>query len=117
MNDEEQSATGSNFAALLEILDETPGKLARLTEGLSTAELRWKNSEDEFSTLENFCHLKDLELDGYTRRINQILTESEQSSPLNLRLAGERPSNPKQTGFLPILPAPSPAAPRCPYRE
>ena len=77
MNEEGQSAADSNFAALLEILDGTPGKLARLTEGLSTSELRWKNSEDEFSTLENFCHLRDLELDGYTRRINQILTESD----------------------------------------
>ncbi len=77
MNEEGQSAADSNFAALLEILDGTPGKLARLTEGLSTPGLRWKNSEDEFSTLENFCHLRDLELDGYTRRINQILTESD----------------------------------------
>jgi hypothetical protein len=75
MSEEDRSAEGSNFAALLDLLGETPNKLARLTEGLSAAELRWKNSADEFSALENFCHLRDLELEGYARRINQILKE------------------------------------------
>lgn len=75
MREEDRSAEGSSFAALLDLLGETPNKLARLTEGFSAAELRWKNSADEFSALENFCHLRDLELEGYARRINQILNE------------------------------------------
>jgi len=81
MIEEERSAAGSNFAALLDLLGETPNKLARLTEGLSVAELRWKNSADEFSALENFCHLRDLELDGYTRRIKRILNETDPPLP------------------------------------
>jgi hypothetical protein len=76
MREEELSGAGSNFAALLDLLGETPNKLARLTEELSVAELRWKNSAEEFSALENFCHLRDLELDGYTQRINRILNET-----------------------------------------
>jgi hypothetical protein len=75
MSEEDRSAEGSNFAALLDLLGETPNELARLTEGLSAAELLWKNSADEFSALENFCHLRDLEVEGYARRINQILSE------------------------------------------
>jgi DinB superfamily len=75
MSDEERRITDSDFAALLDLLGETPNKLARLTDGLSVADLRWKNSADEFSALENFCHLRDLELDGYTRRIKRILNE------------------------------------------
>jgi hypothetical protein len=64
------------FAALLDFLEETPHKLATLTAGLLLAELCVKPSEDEFSALENLCHLRDLELQGYTPRIRRILDET-----------------------------------------
>jgi len=36
-----------------------------------------QNSPDEFSVLENICHLRDLELQGYTPRIRRILAEAD----------------------------------------
>ncbi|MGH9875165.1 MAG: DinB family protein, partial [Pyrinomonadaceae bacterium] len=64
------------FTALLEFLNETPNKLTSLTAGLSDAELQFQNSLDEFSVLENICHLRDLEVQGYTPRIRRILAEA-----------------------------------------
>jgi len=72
---EERKADGADFAALLDFLQETPNRLARLTDGLLLAELSLKNSEAEFSALENICHLRDLELQGYTPRIKRMLDE------------------------------------------
>ena len=76
MIDEERSAGGAAFRALLDLLNETPNKLVNFTDGLSDAEFRWQNSPDEFSVLENICHLRDLELQGYTSRIKRILAEA-----------------------------------------
>ena len=75
MSDEERNADGAHFAALLEFLHETPNKLTRLTDGLMLAELCLKHSQAEFSALENLCHLRDLELQGYTPRISRMLDE------------------------------------------
>lgn len=65
MTDEERNAGGADFRVLLDLLSETPTRLAIHTAGLSGAELRWRNSPDEFSVLENICHLRDLEFQGY----------------------------------------------------
>jgi len=77
MTDEVQNGGGTDFTALLKFLDETPNQLANSTAGLSNAELRFQNSPDEFSVLENICHLRDLELQGYTPRIRRILAETD----------------------------------------
>jgi hypothetical protein len=77
MSNEERNADGADFPALLDFLHETPNTLARLIDGLSLAELRFRNSEVEFSALENLCHLRDLELQGYTPRIRCMLDESD----------------------------------------
>ncbi|HEY3038523.1 MAG TPA: DinB family protein [Pyrinomonadaceae bacterium] len=77
MNDEERNADRANLANLLDFLHETPNTLARLTDGLLAAELCSRNSDEEFSALENLCHLRDLELHGYTPRINRLLDETE----------------------------------------
>jgi hypothetical protein len=79
MSDEERKAGGADFAALLDFLQETPNRLARLTDGLLLAELCLKHSEAEFSALENLCHLRDLELQGYTPRIRRLLDEGDPS--------------------------------------
>ena len=76
MSDDERNANNADFAALLDFLEETPNKLASFTRGLSDAELRWQNSTEEFSALENICHLRDLELRGYTPRIRRMLEET-----------------------------------------
>jgi len=77
MTDEERNAGRDDFRALLEFLKDTPNKLANLTDGLADDEIRLKNSAAEFSALENICHLRDLELQGYTPRIRRILAEGD----------------------------------------
>jgi hypothetical protein len=60
----------------LEFLDQTPDKVAKSIEGLSDAELRRRGSDGRFSALENVCHLRDLEIEGYSLRIDRILNET-----------------------------------------
>ena len=77
MTDEERIAHNPNLRASLDFLDDTPNKLAYFISGFSGAEFRLKNSADEFSALENICHLRDLERQGYSARINRILNETD----------------------------------------
>lgn len=64
-----------DFAGLLQSLEKTSAQISKLIDGLSNSELRWRNSESEFSALENICHLRDLEIQGYLLRIERILAE------------------------------------------
>jgi hypothetical protein len=77
MTDEVRNGDGTDFTTLLAFLNETPNQLANSIIGLSSAEVRFQNSPDEFSVLENICHLRDLELQGYTPRIRRILAEAQ----------------------------------------
>ena len=101
MTDEAQNGNGTDFLALLAFLDETPNQLANSTAGLSSAELRFQNSPDEFSVLENICHLRDLELRGYTPRIRRILAEPDPALADfdGARVAAEGSYNNEQPGF------------------
>ena len=65
-----------NLEKLFDFLEETPNQLARVTNGLSLAEMRTNPSGDEFSVLENLCHMRDLELQGYTLRIRRLLGDN-----------------------------------------
>lgn len=71
--------TSEDLPELLNSLAQTPDKLSRMVEGLSERHLCFKNSADEFSALENICHLRDLEIEGYTDRIARILHETQPS--------------------------------------
>lgn len=76
-------------------LGRTTGRIARLVSRLSDPQLRSRDSPDEFSALENICHLRDIEIEGYTVRISRILAEAEPLLP-NVdggRLAAERDYN------------------------
>ncbi len=53
----------------------TPLEIKRLLEGLSPSETRWKPESGEFSVLENICHLRDIEAEGYSVRIKRILAD------------------------------------------
>lgn len=64
-----------DFQTLLDFLAQTPTKLRQLTDGLSRADLRVSASDDGFSAVENICHLRDLEVQGYMPRIKRILDE------------------------------------------
>jgi hypothetical protein len=66
---------------LIETLARTPEAIANLAGELSDENLRHRNSAEEFSAIENVCHLRDLEVEGYTTRINRILNEDHPSLP------------------------------------
>ena len=99
MTDEERTA-GEDFRTLLDFLNDTPNRLANLIGGLSDDEIRLKNSADEFSALENICHLRDLELQGYTPRIRRILAEADPALADfdGARVAAESSYNSEQPG-------------------
>jgi hypothetical protein len=73
--------TDQEFHELIEFLEETPEMVRQLTIDMSERDLKWKPSESEFSSLEQVCHLRDLELEGYTVRIRKLLTEQQPSLP------------------------------------
>lgn len=76
-------------------LAETPARVRQLTSGLSEAEARWKPSPQEFSALEQVCHLTDLEREGYGVRIEKLTREVEPFLPDfdGGRVAAERDYN------------------------
>ncbi|MBV9959261.1 MAG: DinB family protein [Acidobacteria bacterium] len=78
-----------------EELEEMPVIIRRLAEGLNDEEARRKPAADAFSVVENVCHLRDIEVDGYAERIKRMLSEEEPFLPdLNgAQLAVERRYN------------------------
>jgi len=68
-----------------EDLADFPARIADLIEGVIDA--RVKASPDEFAIVENVCHLRDIEAEGYAVRIEQLLREDD---PLLRDLDGER---------------------------
>ena len=69
--------TQEQLREVVAFLEETPEQIRLLASGLASEELRWKPSADEFSVLEQVCHLRDLEREGYGKRISRLLSESE----------------------------------------
>ena len=70
--------TPEDFREVIRSLEETPLAVARVFSPLSQADLKRKNSDD-FSVLENICHLRDIEIEGYSERIVRILEEDNPS--------------------------------------
>lgn len=68
----------ADFREVIKSLAQTPLVLERLCEELAPAELSFKDTE-VFSALENICHLRDLEIEGYGERIVRILNEDNPS--------------------------------------
>ena len=71
----------TDVQTLLDSLAQTPEIIAHQIATLSNDELRRKNSDDEFSAVENVCHLRDLEVEAYALRIDRILNEREPLLP------------------------------------
>ena len=61
---------------LLTQLAHTPVQLAELIDGLPQDSVRLRSEPDEFSIVENVCHLRDIELEGYAIRIRRLLSEN-----------------------------------------
>jgi len=79
-------------------LAQTPDRVARLLTDIPGQNLRVRFSPSEFSALENICHLRDIEAEGYTTRITRILNEDcpRLSDIDGGRLAVERAYNDQQ---------------------
>lgn len=60
---------------LIDALTQTPKIVSGLVQDFSGSDLKVKNSPEEFSVVENVCHLRDIEIEGYAARIHRILTE------------------------------------------
>ena len=60
---------------LLNSLANTPKELSRLVGHFSPENIAVKPSPEEFSVLENVCHLRDLESEAYAIRIQRILQD------------------------------------------
>jgi hypothetical protein len=58
-----------------------PDALQRRLAGLTDAQLRFKPAGDVFSVLENVCHLRDIEAEGYARRLELLLREPHPTLP------------------------------------
>jgi hypothetical protein len=71
----------NDYLDLIESLRRTPDEVAALVGSLSRQTLIAKSSPDEFSALESICHLRDIEVDGYTPRIKRILNENHPRLP------------------------------------
>ena len=80
---------------LLAQLAHTPAQLAELIDGLPKDSVRVRPAPDEFSVVENICHLRDIEVEGYAIRIRRLITENHPalSDIDGTRLAIEREYN------------------------
>lgn len=60
----------------IEKLAATPARAAELSRGLSAEQLSRKPKPEFFSLRENILHLRDIDIEGYEKRIRKILRES-----------------------------------------
>jgi hypothetical protein len=64
------------FQETLEFLAQTPQRVATLIAGFDRDALRHRPAPDAFSAVEQVCHLRDIEHDGYTVRVRRVLEEN-----------------------------------------
>jgi len=81
MSAEAKQSDANDFISLLQHLENAPARISEFIDGLSDSELRWRNNELEFSAVENICHLRDLEIQGYLPRIKRMLEENDPALP------------------------------------
>lgn len=63
------------LADAIAALSSLPDALAQRTQGLDETRLRFKPDVGVFSVLESVCHLRDIEVEGYARRLELLLEE------------------------------------------
>jgi hypothetical protein len=87
--------TEQEFQDVVSFLEETPRHIRQFAAEMAEQELRLKPSNDEFSVVEQVCHLRDLEREGYGARIKKMLAENEPQLPDfdGSRIARERDYN------------------------
>ncbi|HEY0379601.1 MAG TPA: DinB family protein [Pyrinomonadaceae bacterium] len=84
-----------DLQSVVEFLEQTPEFFRKMAQGCADADLRWKPAGDQFSFVENACHLRDLEVEGYGARLRKLMTEDGPQLPDvdGARLARERDYN------------------------
>src|SRR5688572_16453758 len=63
------------LAEMIERLEAMPAFVSQAIEGASSDALLYQPAPEEFSLLEQACHLRDLEREGYLVRVRRMLTE------------------------------------------
>jgi DinB superfamily len=69
------------FTVLIDSLAQTPQLVYQLVAGLSVDQVKQRSPDEQFSIIENICHLRDLEADGYAARISRIVNEDQPALP------------------------------------
>jgi len=69
------------LAQAIATLGTMPEALEQRFTGLDDAQLRFKPDADHFSVLENICHLRDIEVEGYAWRLELLLEEDDPVLP------------------------------------
>jgi hypothetical protein len=65
------------LAESIERLEAMPAFVSQAVEAAAPDALAYRPGPDEFSLLEQACHLRDLEREGYLVRVRRMLTEPE----------------------------------------
>ena len=73
--------TEAELQNLIAFLAETPTVVRQLIGELSADEARQRPAANEFSALEQACHLRDIEREGYAVRLRRLLSEGEPVLP------------------------------------
>ncbi len=94
--------TRAELHELARKLEETPARVRNLVEQVQEGVLRWKKSSAEFSMLENVCHLRDIEREGYIARIQKLLRETK---PILPDINGEQLAVDRKYNAQPLEPA------------
>ncbi len=87
--------SAEELRAAIEVLAEMPARTKALLAGLDEVQLRYKPKPEIFSMVENLLHLRDIEIEGYSKRLRRILAEDTPALPDidGTRLAIERRYN------------------------
>jgi hypothetical protein len=80
-------------------LKRTSMRILETLDGLAAAQVAWKPSPDEFSLLENVCHLRDIEREGYLTRVRRLRAETH---PFLSDLDGERLARERSYNLQPL---------------
>lgn len=91
----------SFLAAAIETLAATPQRAADIVHGLSQEHLSWKPTEF-FSLRENVLHLRDIDMEGYEKRVRLILSED---SPTLADVDGGKLAQERNYNAQPVEPA------------
>jgi hypothetical protein len=83
-------------------LSAVPAQLEHYAHGLSEEQLSWRPSPDVFSVRENILHLRDIDIEGYERRIRMILTEDNPTLP---DVDGGKLARERNYNLQPVAPA------------